>query len=115
MNIGRSLALLVLALLITACGQPVPPERAAYVGEWKAESMYLLITQDGSLQYQRRKDGATTSLNGPIKGFDGDNILFGIGALETTFVVEQPPQQIEGRWVIVVDGVELVKTPDQSI
>jgi len=72
--------------------------------------MYLLITQDGSIRYNRINGGVTTSLEGPLKGFDGDNFEAGIGPLSTVFVVSKPPFQEEGVWKMVVDGVELTKS-----
>nr|WP_298142097.1 hypothetical protein [uncultured Pseudomonas sp.] len=107
MNIKPALIPLLLALTLSACGKPVPAEKAAYVGEWQAPAMYLLITQDGSVRYKRLKSGATTSVEGPIKGFVGDNLEVGIGPMATTFVVSQPPHQDGGQWKMTVDGVEL--------
>jgi len=103
---------LLLALLLHGCGKPVPQEKSAYVGEWQEKAMYLLITQDGSVSYKRIKGGVTTSVNGPLKDFDGDNFSAGIGPMSTTFVVSRPPYQDKGRWKMVVDGVELTKTAD---
>ncbi len=103
-------AILVAALLALAgCGKPVPMEKAAYVGEWRAQAMALLITQDGSVAYKRLKVGVTTSVNGPLKGFDGDSFLVGVGPMSTTFVVSSPPRQVGGKWKMIVDGVELTK------
>lgn len=112
MNIKKALIPLLLALALSGCGKPVPAEKAAYVGEWQAPAMYLLITQDGSVSYKRRKGGATTSVEGPLKGFVDDNLEVGIGPLTTTFVVSQPPYQEGGQWKMVVDGVELSRQPD---
>jgi hypothetical protein len=72
--------------------------------------MYLLITQDGSVRYKRLKGSMTTSIEGPLKGFNGDNFEAGIGSLATTFVVSKPPYQDGGKWKMVVDDVELTKT-----
>ena len=44
----RTLSVILPVLLIlSACGQAVPQEKAAYVGEWRAQTMALLLTQDG--------------------------------------------------------------------
>lgn len=111
MRITKFPLLLVLLGSLFGCGNPVPPEKAAYVGEWKEKTMYLLITQDGSVRYKRLKNGgATTSIQGPLKGFNGDNFEVGIGPMATIFVVSKAPHQDGDRWKMVVDGVELIKT-----
>jgi hypothetical protein len=109
-----SKVLLVFATLgsLAACGKPVPPDKSAYVGEWKEKTMSLLITQDGSVQYKRMKGGAATSVNGPLKGFTGNDFDVGIGPMATTFVVSKPPYQDGDHWKMVVDGVELTKASD---
>jgi hypothetical protein len=103
--------LLISILALSACGKPIPPEKSAYVGEWRAQTMALLITQDGSVVYKRIKGGATTSVNGPIRRFEGDNFVVGIPLVSTTFEVSKPPYQEADKWKMVVDGVELTKIP----
>jgi hypothetical protein len=99
-----------LVALLAGCGKPVPPEKAAYVGEWQSASMALVITQDGKVAYKRVKGSSTTSVNGPIQKFEGNNFVVGIPYLTTTFEVSKPPfQQQDGRWKMVVDGVELTR------
>ena len=112
MKFATALVLLALTGSLVACGKPVPAEKSAYVGEWQEKTMYLLITQDGSVRYKRLKGGASTSVEGPLKGFSGDNFEVGVGPLATTFVVRKPPYQDGERWKMIVDEVELVKTGD---
>ena len=99
----------LLAVLLAGCGKPVPPEKSTYVGEWKSPQMVILITQDGSVAYKRLKAGTTTSINGPLKGFVGNNFTVGVGPVETTFEVSSIPHQEDGVWKITIDGVELHK------
>ena len=106
-NRHTALGLLVVLLLLAACADPLAPERSAYVGHWSAPGASLLITQDGSVAYQRMKGGASTSINAPLKKFEGDNFVVGIGLWTTTFVVSKPPRAEAGRWKMTVDGVEL--------
>ena len=108
----RTLLVIVPALLLlAACGQPVPQEKAAYVGEWRSKTMALLLTQDGTVAYQRLKGGVTTSLNGPLRRFEGDNFVVGVPILSTTFEVSKPPYQEAGAWKMVVDGARLRPCP----
>ncbi len=103
--------LLIGTLALSACGKPIPPEKSAYVGEWHAQTMALLITQDGSVVYKRIKGGTTTTVSGPIRRFEGDNFVVGIPLVSTTFEVSKPPYQEADKWKMVVDGVELTKVP----
>ena len=108
----RLLILCAWLLLAVGCGIPVPPEKSAYVGEWQEKSMVLIITADGSVRYERLKKGATVSVTGPLKSFDGDGFSVGLGPFATKFTVNRPPYQQEGHWKMEVDGVVLTKTRD---
>lgn len=44
MKLVKQFTAIVLAGSLLGCGQPVPPDKAAYVGEWQEKTMYLLIT-----------------------------------------------------------------------
>lgn len=106
----RSAGLLLwIALLLSACANPLPPEKSAYAGQWDAPGMSLLVTQDGSVAYKRIRGGATTSVSAPLQKFDGDNFVVGIGLWTTTFVVSKPPTEEAGRWTMTVDGVTLTR------
>jgi len=98
-------------LALVACSKPVPADKEAYVGEWTGTAMALLITQDGSVAYRRLQQGVKKSIDGPLKEFQGDNFVVGIGPVATTFVVSAPPHFDGTRWKMTVDGVELTKKP----
>lgn len=110
MNFRYTVVFLLLALMLSACGKPVPPDKAEYVGEWQGKSMALRITQDGSVRYKRVKDGVSTSIEAPLKRFDGDNFVVGIGPMSTVFTVSKPPYHDGRGWKMIVDGVELTRT-----
>lgn len=109
----KRIFVVTLLLLLMSCAEPVPPEKATYVGLWKAPNMELLITQEGRLNYKRTetKDGKTIdkSIDSPIKAFHGDDVEVGIASLTTMFVVSKTPHQVDGKWKMTVDGVELTK------
>ncbi len=98
-------------LTLSACGQPVPNDKAAYVGQWKSQTMSLQLTQDGSIRYKRVRGNTTTSINGPLRRFEGDNFVVGLPFISSTFEVSKPPYQEAGTWKMVVDGVELTRSP----
>ncbi len=105
----RIIALTLLVLLLSACSKPLPKDKLDYVGEWQSKEMGLLILQDGTVAYKRLKGGGITSINGPLKEFIGDDFVVGVGYFTTTFKVSEPPNQVNGIWQMVVDGVRLKK------
>jgi len=111
MTIKKSLFLLIFLLSLTACGKSVPVYKTAYIGEWQAQQMYLMITPEGRVIFKHYKDGGTVTIKGPLRGFKGDNFTVGYGFSTTTFIVNIPPYLNEdATWRMVVDGVELVRT-----
>jgi hypothetical protein len=101
--------LLAASLALSACGQPVPDDKATYVGEWRAPTMSLLLTKDGRISYKRVKGYATTTIDGPLRRFEGDSFIVGIPFMSSTFEVSKPPHEEAGTWKMVVDGVELTR------
>lgn len=99
-----------LAALLAACSEPIPPEKLAYAGEWRGGNVHLVITLEGSVQYERRDGAANVSVSAPIQRFEGDNFVVGVGPFNTTFVVTKPPHLVDGQYRMVVDGVELTRT-----
>ena len=105
----KKLLAIALLSLLAGCGEPVPADKATYVGAWKAKDMSLVITQDGRVEYERRSGGASTSVKAPIQRFEGNNFVVGVGPFSTTFVVSKPPYQDGSVWKMVIDGVEVVR------
>lgn len=103
----------VLAMLFVAtlagCGQPLPPDKAAYAGQWTGGPVELLITQDGRVDYKKVEGNSNKSVSAPIKEFAGDNMVVGVGPMATTFIITVPPHQDGQVWKMTVDGVELTK------
>jgi len=108
----RRLAMALLgacALLIAACGEPLPKDKLDYAGEWRGPQVYLAITAGGRCVYERRRDAGNVSIDAPIQRFEGDDFLVGLGPLTTRFVVSRPPRIVDGKWKMTVDGVELTR------
>lgn len=92
---------------------PVPPEKSAYVGEWKGEQMWLRIRQEGKVEYKLDRPGKRLNLTVDLQGFDGDNCDVGMPLVRSTFVVSRPPHVEHGKWTMVVDGVTLAKVDER--
>ena len=107
--IKRTSLIVLWLLLLVGCAKPLPQDKLDYVGEWRSKEMVLLILADGTVSYERLKNGGKVSINGPLQEFNGNDFAVGFGLLTTTFVVSEPPYQANGHWYMVVDGVRLQK------
>ena len=101
------LALAVLAL--SGCGEPLPPDKILYAGDWAGGPISLRITLGGRVEYEKNEGGMNTSIEAPIQEFVGDDFVVGFLGIETTFVVSDPPHEIDGVWHMTVDGVALIR------
>jgi hypothetical protein len=112
MQAARSLirlAALLTAALLISCAQPVPPARASYVGDWQAENLRLTITAGGEVHYFRQRGNSRTTIDMPLKAFEGDDFIVGFGPFTTRFKVSKPPHQEGNVWKMTVDDVEVVR------
>jgi hypothetical protein len=116
----RSSLLLVLLFTLTACATRVPFEKSLYIGEWRGETVNLLITEAGYVRYERFSEGnlgplverISRAVEGPLKGFKGDDLEIGVGPLTTTVVVNKPPYLDVDDWKMVVNDCVLVRIDD---
>jgi hypothetical protein len=99
----------VAATSLTACAQPLPADRAAYAGEWSGPGTILSITLGGDLAFEQKTRGTTIEILGPIKAFDGDDIVVGFAFVTSTIDVTSPPAEHDGAWTMAVSGVALTK------
>lgn len=104
-------------LLLTSCSwptaTPVPSEKLDYVGEWRSPEMTLLIRKEGLVTY-RKLEGLPISVDGPLHKFKDDDFVVGYNFAFTTFNVTEPPNQVDGVWQMIVDGVRLTKYDDKQ-
>lgn len=98
----------VLAMMLAACGVPVPAAKRDYVGSWASDTTLLVIEPSGRVRYKHQPTpNVSKSLDAPIKSFEGDDLVVGVGPLTTRFVVSAPPHEDGGVWKMTVDGQEL--------
>ena len=101
--------IIVSFLVLGGCSQPLPLEKRGYAGHWQGENMYLMITRDGNVVYERSGGNLEKSISGPLREFHGDDFEVGIPYLTTLFKVSKAPHQDNGIWKMTVDGVELIR------
>jgi hypothetical protein len=108
------LTLASLVLLLAACARPLPADKSNYAGEWKGGPIHLVITADGRAVYERKQGNMSKKIDAPVKEFNGDNFVVGVGFIKTEFVVTAPPHEEGGVWKMTVDGIELTRVADAS-
>jgi hypothetical protein len=101
--------LLVACLWLVACAKPVPVDYASYVGHWRGDGTLLVIRPDGHADYERVTGKSRISIEGACHSFTDRGFKIGMGLLSASFEVTQPPRQVDGRWRMTVDGVELTR------
>ena len=115
MKLSRPILIALLTVMIVGCAQPLPPEKQAYVGEWRGEYVTLIIDAGGHVDYSYAKGNVTRSISAPLKHFEGDDFVVGVGPLATTFEVSIGPHDVDGVWTMVVDGMELTRVADANL
>ncbi len=79
-------------------------------GDWEGIGMRLLITPDGTVEYERMAGGVKKSITGGTVtriGTDSFDVKVLVGS--TTFKIDGLPRKDGAAWKIKVDGVEMVK------
>ena len=104
-----SATLLSAVLLVSACqAQPLPPDKAEYAGHWRGGGVDLVIYPEGRIEYEKREGKGTVEVSGPI-GWQGDNFVVAVMVVKTKFEVAAPPHQVDGVWMMTVNGIELTR------
>jgi hypothetical protein len=96
-------------VVLSACTRPIPESKSDYVGEWRGTEMSLQIYQDGKVAYERSEGRTSVSIDARVKEFVGDDFVVGVWIFTTNFDVSVPPEQVDGTWQMVVDGVRLTR------
>lgn len=100
-------ALIASLLLLAGCGIALPEDKADYAGVWQSSEMSLRITREGRVEYRRSQGKSTTTVEGPLQTFEGDDFSVGLSFMTTKFDVSVPPHEENDHWYMTVDGVQL--------
>ena len=101
-----SLYFILIGLLLTvlACGAKTPLDaaHADYAGKWvAADGTYVQFFLDGSGNFE----GSGSRIQGGAAQFEGETVSIGIGPIEKTFHIDQPPTESGAGMTIILDGV----------
>jgi hypothetical protein len=116
----RSVLVGSLLSALAGCGTYIPFEKSLYAGEWACDTVRLRIRAEGWVRYEEFKDigiapfegTASRFVEGPLKGFKGDDIQVGVGPVVKTITVNKTPYLDGDDWKMVVDGKELIRIAD---
>jgi hypothetical protein len=106
-----SVAFLFLSITVcfTGCGKkiPIPENKKSFVGTWISETQDTIVIRangDGNAHV-----GNTTISGGAVRFPDANSISIKAIGLGPTMKINQPPQEAEGKWVMVLDGITFKK------
>jgi hypothetical protein len=127
---GALVGLVLLVLGVALVGPShLPQGKEAYAGTWLGDGVALTITPKAKLHYIRQnlpsaaKAGGvsvssltSTRVDLPVTAIDAGGFTAGRLLLSTRFVVNHPPEQVDGAWKMTVDGTELTRNsrPDDD-
>ncbi len=105
----KSNIIVLLLLILAGCTEPIPDEKKEYIGSWYGESITLVISANGVVEYQIEDKDTKTTTKAPLKKFIENAFEVGIWFLTTRFEVNEPPQEVNGLWSMVVNNIQLIK------
>lgn len=93
---------------------PVEPASALsstkkeYAGHWEGGGVTLDISSS-AVSYVNKQGNTSTTLNGTLDHFEGDDIVIKILIPTSTLKVTSPPTLVGGEWKMTVEGVEVTR------
>lgn len=111
---AATVALLSALLTVSACeGQPLPPDKFDFAGRWVGPGADLVILPEGHVTWEKIEGKGRVMVEGPLQGFIEDDFVVGVMVMKTRFKVSQAPHEVDGQWVMTVDGVELTRVEER--
>lgn len=104
-----AIALASLGLLLVGCGpNPLPDDKLDYAGAWTGPTILLSITTDGEVSYERYEANGSSSVQGNISRFEGDDFYVWV-LFDILFDVQEPPHEVDGETRMKLYDEELTK------
>lgn len=97
--------LLVLVFTMTACAgkTPLTKDQEVYAGKWVAKDgtyVHIYLNGGGDLKM------SNTSVEGGSATIAGGNLTIGLGPIKKTMKITSEPREVNGKWVMELDGIE---------
>lgn len=85
---------------------PVSEENKEYIGLWTANNDYWIsIGKDGTGSYKL----PNSNISGGSATIKEKSITISMLGIDANFVIDQPPHQEEGTWLMILDGIKYYK------
>lgn len=82
------LTLLFIATLLASCAKPVDTSHHDYIGKWRDDTDDTIVIRASGVS--DCKQGNVTVTGGAVT-FEGDSFSIGLGPIQETFKINQPP------------------------
>jgi hypothetical protein len=83
-----------------------------YKGVWRGGGVTLQIGPGAQVQYSKMKGGSSKSVNAPIARFTEKSFEVGALGITTTFRIDKPLYEEDGKWKMRVDGTDLIRVKE---
>lgn len=103
----------VSAAILAGCVSktPLAGDQKSYAGKWEAgDGTWVQFYFDGGGDMKN----SNTEITGGAATFKGDTVTIGMGPISKSFHVDQSPQENNGKWILVLDGVTYTKAGSVS-
>lgn len=98
-----------IALAVTA---GLPKGMEGHAGFWSSHSAYLLIEPGGNVTYIQSGAPRDWHLTAPAHSFTSSGFSMGLLGVNRRFRIDQPPRERDGRWRMVVDGIDFERVDE---
>jgi hypothetical protein len=105
----KILCLVIISVIFGCAPDPIPQDQKVYVGIWQGSNIFLEIDADGNASYAKVMEGASETVDSPVKKIGDGKIVIGYLFITKTLELTKPPFEEDGKWKMVIDGVTLTK------
>lgn len=96
-SICRSGIAITITLTIAACysSDPIPADKAEFIGLWIAEDRYVSVFANGRLEYKRKRGFGLHDRSTGHVTFEANRLK---ASPFMSFVIASAPHQVDGQW-----------------